>query len=552
MKIFSFIYDKKIVWLSLLTIVLMGSSLRFYKLGAIPNSLNWDEVSWGYNGYSIAETGRDEWGNLFPLSFKAFGDYKQPVYVYLTALSIKLFGLTPFAVRFPSALLGSLTVLVTYFLVKELLMDKEEQEDKNLVTKYVPLLTAGLLALSPWHIQFSRVAYEANVGLFFVILGVWMFIKGINKKSWQLLYGSIISLTLSAMTYHSEKIFTPILFVGLLMYGYRFLVLNKRLAFGLAVLFIVLNSIWALDFRTTARGRSVTIFSNQTKVLAPSIEYIEFDRQNNDILGVVLHNRRVVYALKYAENYLAHFNPVFLFITGDDVRHHAPGMGVLYMVSLPFIHLGFRNIVLQSGRGGKLLLFWFFLSPVAAALAIDAPNASRSLIFLPTWQVFEAIGLLSFLRYLFTLKHTWISKLVVSLIIVLIAGNVLYYIHHYFVHTNHEYQRAWQYGYKEAITLISNYSDKRVFFDTSIEQAYIFYLFNTKYDPARYIAEGGSERRLSDCYSINIAYFGNCTQNIFSGDILVSAERKDENLYDIVDQVLYSTRKPAVYILQKR
>ena len=104
----------------LLLIILIGIFLRFYRLGDVPSSLNWDEVSWGYNAYSITQTGKDEHGASFPLSFQAFGDYKQPVYVYLAAVSVKLFDLNPFSVRLPSAVLGSATILFVYLLVAEL------------------------------------------------------------------------------------------------------------------------------------------------------------------------------------------------------------------------------------------------------------------------------------------------------------------------------------------------------------------------------------------------------------------------------------------------
>src|SRR5437868_4133609 len=102
-----------------LTLVL-GAFLRFYQLGATPHSLDWDEVSWGYNAYSILKTGHDEYGSFMPLSFKAFGDYKQPVYVYLTTVPIQLFGLTPFAVRFTSAFFGFLTIPFVFLLLYEL------------------------------------------------------------------------------------------------------------------------------------------------------------------------------------------------------------------------------------------------------------------------------------------------------------------------------------------------------------------------------------------------------------------------------------------------
>jgi len=93
---------------------------RFYKLSQHPVSLSMDEVSIGYNAYSILKTGRDEWGQSFPLAFRSVGDYKPPVNIYLTVPSIAFFGLTEFAVRAPVALLGSLSVIVFIFLLKEL------------------------------------------------------------------------------------------------------------------------------------------------------------------------------------------------------------------------------------------------------------------------------------------------------------------------------------------------------------------------------------------------------------------------------------------------
>src|SRR5690348_13812268 len=108
-------------WILLCLIVLLAVFLRFYQLGINPPSLTWDEVAWGYNAYTLGIDGKDEFGHFLPYtSFISFGDYKPPVYAYLTVVPVWLFGLTEFAVRFPSALFGTLTVLVTYFLVKEL------------------------------------------------------------------------------------------------------------------------------------------------------------------------------------------------------------------------------------------------------------------------------------------------------------------------------------------------------------------------------------------------------------------------------------------------
>src|ERR1700722_7762773 len=101
-------------------VIIPAAFFWFYQLGVNPPSLTWDEVAWGYNAYAVGIDGKDEFGHFLPYtSFISFGDYKPPVYAYLTVVPVWLFGLTEFAVRFPSALFGTLTVLVTYFLVKE-------------------------------------------------------------------------------------------------------------------------------------------------------------------------------------------------------------------------------------------------------------------------------------------------------------------------------------------------------------------------------------------------------------------------------------------------
>lgn len=96
-----------------------GLVLRFNQLGINPPSLDWDEVSAGYNAYSLLYTGHDEYGYAWPISIRSFGDFKPPLYTYLTIPAVALFGLTEFAVRLPSAIFGTLTLVAVYFLTKE-------------------------------------------------------------------------------------------------------------------------------------------------------------------------------------------------------------------------------------------------------------------------------------------------------------------------------------------------------------------------------------------------------------------------------------------------
>ncbi|MGI8420241.1 MAG: glycosyltransferase family 39 protein [Candidatus Levyibacteriota bacterium] len=532
----------KKLFLPLFIIILFtGTFLRFYQLGSIPAAMDWDEVSWGYNAYSILQTGKDEYGATYPLSFRAFGDYKQPVYVYASTIPIAFFGLTPFATRFPSAFFGSLSIIFVFLLTYELFR-------KQRYAQTTALLTMLFYAISPWAIHFSRVAYEANVGLFFILLGSWLFIRGFHKKRHWYLFAGVAAMSLSAYTYHSDKLFAPLLFVALLLYGWKYFVEKKVLTVGLIIIFGLCNIFWVVDGRTTERGRSVLFTADQAKLLHTSLQEMQYDHVHGDKLGELLHNRRIVYVNQYIKNYLQHFNPEWLFLAGDNPRHHTPGMGILYLIDLPFILLGIFYLLKYQFSTSSILFFWLLFAPAASALAVDAPNASRSLIFLPTWQIFAAFG------WWFAISSVEKRKLrlLFAMPILLFVFNFIYFIHQYFVHTNMEVQKDWQYGYKEAVDYASQYQhiNKNVFFGKNFEQPYIFYLFYTKYDPAKYIASGGSSRLSQRCFSIANAYFGDCTDKMKFGDIYMAAGTDSSEKGKILKQITYTYGDPAITIYQ--
>src|SRR3990167_4542495 len=108
-----------------IAIIVLASVLRFWQLGKVPISPDWDETALGYNAYSILKTGRDEYGTFLPKTLRSFDDYKPPLYAYLAIPSIALFGLNTWAVRVPSAVMGVLAVIGTYYLVIELFRKKD-------------------------------------------------------------------------------------------------------------------------------------------------------------------------------------------------------------------------------------------------------------------------------------------------------------------------------------------------------------------------------------------------------------------------------------------
>ncbi len=524
-------------------VLLIGVFLRFYKLGEIPNSLDWDEVSQGYNAYSILTTGRDEFGASYPATIRSFNDYKPPVYTYLTTLPVKIFGLSPFSVRFPAALFGSLSMLIVYGLVYEL-FKKEKYARK------VALLSMFFFSISPMSIQFSRTGFDANVAAFFVMLGSWLFIRYLSKeKIWPIFIG-VFFLGLSIYTAHSEKIFTPLLFVFLLFYARKFLLSKKIILISLIAFFAILNIFWFFDSETKVRSKGVLFTSSTQESFDRSVREMGFDEEQNDKFNAALHNRRLVYASKYIENYLSHFNLNYLFIHGDNARHHSPGVGVLYLVSLPLILFGAFFIIRRKIYSSFILFAWLFFAPLASSFAIDAPNYQRSLIFLPAFHVFEALGLFYFISII---KKIRLSYFFIGIFLILLTLNIFYFLHQHFFHTNSEYGKYWQYGYKEAIAFVNANVDakKRVFFANDIEQGYMFYLFYNKYSPKKYLSENGSNRMNTPCYSIDNAYFGICKEMISKGDIYITSKGEESSDFKRIKKIDYLNKEIAVEIFER-
>ncbi|MFH0749596.1 MAG: glycosyltransferase family 39 protein [Candidatus Gottesmanbacteria bacterium] len=471
----------------LLLVCILGIAIgfRFWQLGSVPVSLDWDETALGYNAYSILKTGRDEYGTFLPLSIRSFDDYKPPLYVYLTVPSVALFGLSPWSTRLPSAVMGVLAVLGTYFLVRELFKKSNS----------IPLISAALLAISPWHIQFSRIAFEANIGITVNIWAVTIFLIGLRKKIF--LPFAAVLFGIGMYAYHSERIFLPLLLCLLLAVYWKKIFIKehtKMLITSVIVGLIVVIPLIPVLFNKSAmmRLRGTSSFTDQTNLLSRDIKKIETDRQLGDTFGALLDNRRIVWAKTIASGYLSHFSLRWLFLTGDNPRHHAPDMGLLYLIELPFLLYGLYMLVKvkEYNTEAKLLIGWVLIAPVAASPTTGLPHAIRSLVFLPVFQMITAIGIVSF----FGNVRGKIKWMLIALAVIGMFANIVYYLNMYFVQMNPEFSEYWQQGNKEAVMLTEKLKSKydKVVVSTQIEQSYMFFLFYTKYDPALYLAGGGT------------------------------------------------------------
>lgn len=129
------------------------------------------------------------------------------------AMSFSYQSLWPYiyCARIPSVLFGVLTVLMAYFL------------GKGLYDTRTGIISALLLAISSYHIGFSRVEAD-SYDTFFYLLSLWVFYKGIAAKNPKYLLFSGITTGIACACKFSAALLLPafLLFIAVAFYGHIF------------------------------------------------------------------------------------------------------------------------------------------------------------------------------------------------------------------------------------------------------------------------------------------------------------------------------------------
>lgn len=490
---------QKIIYFLLGIIVLFAAFLRFYNVSNVPVSLYWDEAADGYNAYSIALTGKDEFGIPFPLLFKSFEDYKTPGNIYLTSFAVRIFGLNEFSVRFTSCLAGTLTVFIIFFLLKELLL-VEKFSKMELFKKKIDingnvlgLLASFFLAISPWHLQFSRAGFEANVALAFVVTGVWLLLRSIRlHKQYNFYYASIL-FAISFYFYRTLWVFLPLLLVSLLFFLRQHLFTKVQLRItlvGVALFFLILSPFIPVMISPLGmqRGNQVSVFTGSTDILNNAAK-----ERLKSPLSNILYNQHIVYAEILLGNYLSQFSPQFLFISGDPQgRHGVRSMGVLYLWEIPFLLFGLYILLFKMGNTLKgIIISWILLAPIPVALTLPVPHALRGLNILPMPQILTAVGVYA---VYFLISRKW-KFVYISLITIIITGFFTYYLYLYYAVTAKATSADWADGYKQLTEYMIPRENRyeKLAVTGHYWKPYIYFLFYKSYDPAIFQAEHGNE-----------------------------------------------------------
>lgn len=448
--------------LSLLAVVIFAIVLRVYQLKDVPAGFFCDEAAEGYNAYAIGTTGIDESGIRFPLFIWSFGGYKNPIYIYSDIIPIRLFGLDEFTTRLPAAVFGVGGIVAIFFL------------GRALFTPWVGLFAAVFLAVCPWHLHFSRIAFDMTLYGMLAVIGFTLLVRFTQGR--RTLPAALFFFGSCLYAYAIATLFVPLFLLG---FGVLYLpTLWRRWRETLLAGVVALATVAPAGVFNYAHPQGALYFRNTTML------------RGTDPLRVQ--------AERYGRNYLAFFSRSFLFSSGDPIsRHSVRGFGELLPFYAPFLLLGAAVVALRRDRASKLVLWWLALYPGGASLMTEIPSATRAFIGAPAFCLLTGIGFAAALRAL-----GWLGRwrpVALTLQTAAVAGatyalapEVMKYLQAYFI----EYPKysaptygGFQYGYRDSIHYMesqrANY-DLLMLTAVEVNQPQIFPLFYNRIDPHRW------------------------------------------------------------------
>jgi hypothetical protein len=300
-----------------------------------------DESSIAYNAHLISQSGRDEYGEAWPLYFRAFGDYKNPTYVYLLAAVFRVTGPRVMTARLLSASLGALAALLLGLLALRM----TGRTEAGVVVACSALLTPWLYECG--RLVFEVAAYPAVCALFLLVLR-----RASRRESWGRVDVAAVASTLALLTYTYSigRLLGPLLAAGLAFFITRRNLARVAQTWTAYALTLVPVFVFALRHPGALGGR----FSLITYVRPES--------------GLAADARA------FALHYLADVNPWQWLVTGEqNIRDHLPDAPALLAATFLLAAVGLVVVLRSRVREAwwRFVLYALAASVVPAALTVN-------------------------------------------------------------------------------------------------------------------------------------------------------------------------------------
>jgi len=433
----------------LIIIIFLGILLRFYKLDSIPVQLNHDEISQLYDLKSIAETGKDIYGNSYPLALPSTGDYKPGHYIYISMISYLLFGDQEVTIRIAAAFFGILTILGTFLFVKIL--------TKNW---HIALLASFLIAITPSEIFYSRKSFESIIGVCLNLFGLFYLIKGLTLRGLNaFIYIGILIMTLAMYVYTSYVITVPLTLLLMLLIYWKKANLNRSSFFRIVVFWLI--CIFPLIF--------ITFTNNDLRFRASSV-FLTQDPNLGKLIGLTHNPLKAYFDLVFVK-YLNQFNPVFLFVNGLSLTNQTMlDSGPLMIVQFPLIIMSFIFLFLYKKFlfQGKFLFFLILIAMIPSSITFEDFSPHRSVFTFTLFSIISAFGLYWLIHIIITSEFNKLfQSVLLGIIMLILTLNLTYFIRIYAFSYPYEKSQYIQYPFKQVAQYIwSQYNNfETIIFD---------------------------------------------------------------------------------------
>lgn len=390
--------------------VIIGIFLRLYGLSSVPEGLFSDEISIAVNAKTIAENGTDEYGNSYPFAFESFSDYKLPGYIYSTAIFYSVFGNETFTPRLPAAFASIASIFLLGYL-SYVLFPKQ---------KNISFFSMIVISLSPYHIQFSRMAYETMLATCMLLVFSISLCKIVYKKNKQLywLFFFFLSSIVSIWTYPAPKFIVPALLTAALIHTS---IVSKK------------------NIKHSAKT-SLLLFLPLLIAFFPSLTNKNIDSRP---LGYVLNSTDTSLASSLLSkieasiiSFTSMFNFEYLFKKGDNfaLRHGTREAGVFLSVFAPSLIVGAITLTKKvfKSTSFSFLFLMLIIFPLPSTLTSLFPYGPRFLPALIPLSILIAVGTETILKKL--PKKNKSVTILFACIGMIALYQVASFMHVYFVH----------------------------------------------------------------------------------------------------------------------
>jgi len=382
-----------------LLLAVISGCIIFYKFPFIPHQISTDEVEFIQLAQSLENT------SYTPYSQFATGH--ATLYFYILLASIKVFGSTVFAVRFPSALFGVIDVVLIYFVFK-LLFESSKKLNAHMQIA-LPFVLAFMFGTMRWYFNFARFGFEASTILFFELSGLLSFLLFRKYKHLRFLFITGLFIGLSYNSYTPGRIFFILPLVIMIVDFWKEKMSKKKMLKQLLTLlvpFVIIITPLNLYFTQHEDNRIYEQFFPQNEQLTM--------QEKAAFLG---------------EN-ITKVSGMFFFEGDSNGRHNYPGKPMLnpFLVILFVIGL-FLSLKNWKKFNNYVFLLYFSLGILPPLLTYpwENPNALRSVTVLPALAYFTGQSLLVISK-MFDYK-----KYVVYVLLILVGLSALYEIRTYFI-----------------------------------------------------------------------------------------------------------------------